>query len=422
MVRACSTAFGPIPVGAGPGAAAAVVAGQLAHLLDGGLDVAEELIPLDDLAGVVGGVAGVGIQLDEQAIGLDGALVAGLVEDGVGQLLQDLARVLLAADLGQELEGVAGGLGVVLREQLDEVVERLALKLLGALLLLLAAAGLLLGQIEHVLEPQRRLGRVAQLPVAPGGLEQRQVVERRLGVLEDLLVGLERGLVVLLLVEPVLGDRHPGVGDVAGARVLIEDDLEVLDRLAELPLVAQREGIEVDDRVDLAELRVLVDELQVGRLRARQIDGRRAVRDLRALGAIGVAGRHGGLIAAHLLEVDLLRLLPVELGQLVEGLGLLLGAEAGRAARVLAQVGLDEADRLAPGVGDLRFLLFQRLLQDRRQRLFGLARLVVVALVRLAALVGRRRNAVAPDAASDERADDGEGSTPRPGGAAASYL
>ena len=129
-----------IPVGGGPGAVAAVVAGQLAHLRDGGLGVAEELIPLDDLAGVVGGVAGVGIELDEQAIGLDGALVAGLVEDGVGQLLQDLARVLLAADLGEELEGVAGGLGVVFREELDQVVERLALQLLGALLLLLAAA------------------------------------------------------------------------------------------------------------------------------------------------------------------------------------------------------------------------------------------------------------------------------------------
>ena len=206
-------------------------------------------------------------------------------------------------------------------------------------------------------------------------------------MLEDLLVGLERGLVVLLLVEPVLGDRHPGVGDVAGARVLIEDDLEVLDRLAELPLVAQREGIEVDDRVDLAELRVLVDELQVGRLRARQIDGRRAVRNLRALRAVVVAGRHRRLIAPHLLEIDLFRLFPVELGQLVEGLGLLLGAEAGRAARVLAQVGLDEADRLPPRLGDLRFLLFQRLLQDGRQRLLGLARLVVLALVALAALV-----------------------------------
>ena len=127
--------LGAVAVGGGPGAAPAVVAGQLAHLRDGGLDVAEQLVALDDLAGVVGRVGGVGIELDEQAVGLDGALVAGLVEDGVGQLLQDLARVLLAADLGQELEGVAGGLGIVFCEQLDEVVERLSLKLLGALLL-----------------------------------------------------------------------------------------------------------------------------------------------------------------------------------------------------------------------------------------------------------------------------------------------
>ncbi len=295
---------GAVLVGGGPGAARPVVAGQLAHLGDGALGVAHQLIAFDDLAGVVGRVAGVRVQLDQQPVGFDGALVAGLVEDGVGQLLQHLARVLLAADLGQELERVAGGLGVVLGEELDQVLQRLALKLLGALLLGVGAAGLLLGQVQHVLEPQRALGRVAQLPVAPGGLEQRQVVERRLRVLQDLFVGFQRRRVALLLVEPILGDRHPRVGDVSRAREPIEDDLEVLDRLAQLALVAQRERVEVDDGVDLAELRVLGDQLPVRRLGLRQLDRGRAVRHARAGRAVRVAGRHRGLVDAHLLEID----------------------------------------------------------------------------------------------------------------------
>jgi len=69
--------------------------------------------------------------------------------------------------------------------------------------------------------------------------------------------------------DPVLelADRHPRVGDVTRARVFVEDGLEVLDRVADLPLVAQRERVQVDDRVDLAELRVVADEAQIDRLR-----------------------------------------------------------------------------------------------------------------------------------------------------------
>ena len=201
-------------------------------------------------------------------------------------------------------------------------------------------------------------------------------------MLQHLLVSLQRALVVLLLVEPVLGDRHPGVGDVAGARVLIEDGLEVLDRLADLPLVAQRERVQVDDRVDLAELRIVVDEAQVDGLRLRQVDGRRLARDVRAVRAIRVARRDRVLVLPHLLDVDGLRLFPVELGQLVQRLGLLLGM------RAVAQVALEQANRLAARGGDLRLLLVQRLQQNGRQLDLGVAALVsVVGFVRLSTLV-----------------------------------
>jgi hypothetical protein len=202
-------------------------------------------------------------------------------------------------------------------------------------------------------------------------------------VLQDLLVGLERALVVLLLVEPILRDGHPGVGDVAGARKAIEDDLEVLDRLAHLPLVPQRERIKVDDRVDLAELRVPVDELQVDRLGLLQIDGGRAARHLGALGAVGVAGRHRRLVAPHLVEVDRLRFFPVQLRQLVHRLGLLFGM------RAVVQVALDQLDGFPPRGGDLGFLLGQRLSQDGRQLALGRVVVRVVVGIRFVRLARR---------------------------------
>ena len=122
-----------------------------------------------------------------------------------------------------------------------------------------------------------------------------------------------------------------------------------------------------------------------------------------------MAGRNGRLVPPHLLEIDLLRFFPVELGELVERLGLLLGAKAGRVARVLAQVRLEQFDRLAARVGDLRLFFLQRLLQDRRQRLLGLlAPLVGVAFVGLSALVaglvrGRERRSARGDDRQHQR-------------------
>ena len=206
-------------------------------------------------------------------------------------------------------------------------------------------------------------------------------------MLQHLLVRFERALVVLLLVEAVLGDGHPGVGGEARTRKALDDDLEVLDRLAELALVAQRERVEIDDRVDLAEARVLLDQAVVDRLRARQIDGRRPARHVRAGAAVLVAGGDRGLIALHLVEVGRLRLFPVELGQLVERLGLLV------AARAVAQVVLEQPDPLAPRLGDLFLLDADRLLQHRRQRvLVGgavvLGRVLLVASVLACVVAG----------------------------------
>src|SRR4029079_429652 len=108
------------------------------------------------------------------------------------------------------------------------------------------------------------------------------------------------------------------------------------------------------------------------RLRLRQIDGGRLARDLGAVRAIGVASRHRVLVLPHLVQVDGLRLSRVELGELVQRLGLLLRA------RAVAQVALDQPDRLVASGGDLCFLLVQRLEQDRRQLDLGLAALIGV--------------------------------------------
>ncbi len=317
--------LGSILVGGRPRTARAVGSRQLAHLLDGAFHVAHQLERFDDPRVIIGRLTVLGIQVDEQAIGLDRSVVARLIEHRVGELPQDLARVLFAADRGQKLESVVRALGVVLGEQLDQVVERLPLQLLGPLLVRLASPRLLLREVEHVLEPQRALVGVAELPVAPGRLEQRQVVKLALRMGDHLLVGVERRAIVLLLVKPVLADGHPGVGHVTRARVLVEDGLEVLHRLARLPLIAQRERIQIGDGVDLPKPRIPLDEIEINRLRLRQIHRRRPPRHLRTLRMVRMAGRNRRLIPPHLLQIDRLRLLPVELGELVHRLRLLPG-------------------------------------------------------------------------------------------------
>src|SRR5262249_28424842 len=114
----------------------------------------------------------------------------------------------------------------------------------------------------------------------------------------------------------------------------------------------------------LAELRVLRDEALVDRLGLRQVDRGRPVRHARAGLAALVAGRHRRLVAPHLVQVDRLGLLPVQLRQLVERLRLLLRVPA------VAQVVLDEPDGLLARGGDLLLLLVDGLEDGGRELLF----------------------------------------------------
>ena len=101
--------------------------------LDGLLVLVHLAQRLDDALLRGRGASVVRVELDEEALGLDGALVARLGEERVGQLGDDLARVHGAADRRQEVEGVLGPLALVLGEHLHQVLERLALELLEAL-------------------------------------------------------------------------------------------------------------------------------------------------------------------------------------------------------------------------------------------------------------------------------------------------
>ena len=368
--------LGPLGVGT-------VDLGQLAQLFDGVLVLVHLAQRVDDPLLPVGRCLVVGIELDQKALALDRPLITRLVVEGIGQPRDHLARIGRAADRRQELERILGTLALVLGEHHHQVVERFALELLeplAAFLGELVGAQLARAEIEHLLEAARGPVRIAELPVAPRGLEQREIVERRIGILEHLVVALERRLVVAVLVEARLGDRHPRVGAEAALRVILQDRAELRERLGAASLGAQREAVQVAHRIDLAELRILADQLAVQRLRRRQIElrlrrraalvfathpvlraGAQFIRRSRAL-------LDGGVEAPHLRQKVRLGFFPAQLGELEQHLGRL-----GRRL-VLAQVGLDEHDRRLALFGDQRFLGAQQRLDLARHREIAHAR------------------------------------------------
>ncbi len=218
-------------------------------------------VPRRDLQHPLPRVAARRLELDEELVRLDAALVVRLVVVLLGEGADDLAAEALAADLREEVVEVLRGVLLVLREDLDDVLERLALELVELLALGRVgrlAAGPLVGRLEDADEALRGLVVVSQAPVAPGALEEGQPVERRIDAVlvgEDLLVLGERPRVVELPVEDGLGLRHVRVGHEAALRVVLEDALEPVARLVLLALLEGEEAVDVEGQVVSARTR-----------------------------------------------------------------------------------------------------------------------------------------------------------------------
>ena len=119
------------------------------------------------------------LELEEQLVRLDPAVVVRLIVELHRERAHDLPREAIAADLHEELVHVVRGVLLVLGEDLDEVAEGLALELVELLALgdvALLRARTSLGDLEHADEALGRLLRASEAPHAPGALEHREAV------------------------------------------------------------------------------------------------------------------------------------------------------------------------------------------------------------------------------------------------------
>ena len=139
------------------------------------------------------------------------------------------------------------------------------------------------GDLEHLQEAPRGFVAAAEPPHAPGALEQREAVELRLLVLQDLLVFDERAGVVVLAVEERLGARHVGVGHEAAVREPLEDAVAADERFVLLALLGRQKAVDVEREVVLLEALVVLEH--AGKENARPLEvrlGHGAASDRRA--------------------------------------------------------------------------------------------------------------------------------------------
>ena len=204
------------------------------------------------------------LQLEQEPVRLDTALVVRLVVEGTRQRVDDLASELRAARLDEELVHVLGGVLLVLDEHRDEVLERLALQLVDLRFSLVAGLGPLLGRrLEDGQEAPCGFIRTAEPPQTPRALEQRDVVQLAVLVLQDLLVLLVRGLVVReVLGELVLGAEHVRVRHESALREPGEDLVEAIHRLLALALLVREKAIDVEREVVVAVRLVVLENAQ----------------------------------------------------------------------------------------------------------------------------------------------------------------
>ena len=214
------------------------------------------------------------LELQEQPVRLDAALVLRLIVERLGERVHDATRELVAARLLQEAVHVLGAVLLVFHEHRDEVLQRFGLEL--GELAARALARPLLGGLEHLEKAPRRLLGLAEAPERPGALEEREVVELGVRVLEDFFV-LAIGVFVVgcVLGELVFGAHHVRVGHEATLREPLEDLVEATERLIVLALLAREKAVDVERQVVLRKRLVVLEHAQEARARLLVVLNRR---------------------------------------------------------------------------------------------------------------------------------------------------
>ena len=286
----------------------------------------------------------------------------------------------LAPDLLQEAAHVRGAVALVLGEDLDQVLERLALQLLEALPS--AERSALAVEIEHLAEAHGGVGLAPELPQAPRALEQGQVVELALGILQHLVVLHERVREVVVGVEDVLGQRHVRVRAKAAVWEVAQDALEQREGLVFVAPFNEREGLHVQHQIRAREVRVLVEDAVVERYRAH------VAGPWRLGAAVFLGDLLPGLERGQILDAAQL---PGELRQAKQGVGHLR-----RALGLRADEGFEQPHGLGAARLDLSFAVFEQLLEQLGFALFGDAEQGVGSLAevmaRLQVVRGLRRS------------------------------
>ncbi len=189
-----------------------------------------------------------------------------LVVELFGERTDDLVREPLPADLREEVVEVLSRVLFVFREDLDDVLEGLALEFVELLALRRVdalARVVRRGGLEDADEAPGGFVVVAEAPVAPGALEESEAVESRVDLRlegENLVVLRERARVIELAVEDGLCLGHVGVGHEATVRVVLENALEPGAGVVFLALLEREKAVDVEREIVLLEPGIVVDD------------------------------------------------------------------------------------------------------------------------------------------------------------------
>lgn len=155
---------------------------------------------------------------------------------------------------------------LVLREDLDDIFQRFPLELveLSPLCCIhICRTHARVGRGKDADEATRCLVVVAETPVAPGTLEQRQIIKRWIDlhlVRKNLLVLGEGARVVEPSIEDRLRLRHVRIGDEARLRKVSQDRFEVLARLVFPALLESEKAVDIEGDIVFVEPLVVAQD------------------------------------------------------------------------------------------------------------------------------------------------------------------